>query len=178
MSEALLNQAAYFLQRGDLWRAEATYREVLTRDPLNFEACDALATILAQRGRAAEAASFFELALKMKPDDAIAHSNYGGVLDALGRRQEALEHYERALAIQERALGPDHPNVALTLELLAQAQKRSQEPRAKGIARLRDPRILLRSQQRPGIRFDQPPRDAGLQRRGGVAVGGALGGHE
>lgn len=100
MSEMLLNQAAHALQRGDLGRAEYCYREVLGRDPLNFEACDALATLLAQRGRAGEAALFFDVALKMKPDDAITRSNYGGVLDALGRRQEALEQYEQALQIQ------------------------------------------------------------------------------
>jgi tetratricopeptide (TPR) repeat protein len=100
MSEALLNQAAYFLQRGDLLRAEMTFREVLKRDPVNFEANDALATIFSQRGRPRDAAPFYEQALAINPGDAIAHSNYGGVLDALGRRQEALEHYERALAIQ------------------------------------------------------------------------------
>ena len=100
MSEVLLNQAAYFVQRGDLLRAEAVYREVLKHDPRNFEAHDALAAILNRRGRPQEALAFYEQALAIRPDDAIAHSNCGGVLDALGRRQEALAHYERALAIQ------------------------------------------------------------------------------
>ena len=45
MSEVLLNQAAYFVQRGDLLRAEAVYREVLKHDPRNFEAHDALLCI-------------------------------------------------------------------------------------------------------------------------------------
>ena len=72
MSEALLNQAAFALQRGDLWRAEYCYREVITRDPGNFEALDALAAVLAQRGRAEDAATLYERALRLKPDDAIA----------------------------------------------------------------------------------------------------------
>lgn len=100
MSEALLNQAAFFLQRGDLRQAEIVFREVLRRDPDNFEANDALAAILRQRGRPAEAVLFYEQALRINPGDAIARSNYGGVLDALGRREEALDQYEWALAIQ------------------------------------------------------------------------------
>ena len=100
MSEALLNQAAFALQGGDLWRAEFLYREVLKRDPDNFEACDGLAMILIRRGRAAEAAQFFEQALKLNPDDAIAQSNYGSVLESMGRRAEAVEHYDRALKIR------------------------------------------------------------------------------
>ena len=41
------------------------------------------------------------------------------VLDLQGRRDEAEALYKRTLAVQEQALGPDHPYVADTLENLA-----------------------------------------------------------
>jgi tetratricopeptide (TPR) repeat protein len=109
MSEALLNQAAFALRRGDLGQAEHCCREVLGRDPRNFEACDALAVILSRSGRLAEAAYFFEQALKLNPNDAIARSSYGDVLRAMGRSAEAVEQYDRALRIQ-----PDFTDAAIS----------------------------------------------------------------
>jgi tetratricopeptide (TPR) repeat protein len=100
MSEALLNQAAYALRQGDVGRAEYCCREVLKADPRNFEASDALAVILSQSGRLAEAANFFEHALTLNPHDAITRASYGDVLRALARHAEAVEQYDRALVIQ------------------------------------------------------------------------------
>src|SRR4029077_7422940 len=40
-------------------------------------------------------------------------NNLGGVLQVLGDLPGAREQYERALAISEAALGPDHPDVAI-----------------------------------------------------------------
>ena len=37
---------------------------------------------------------------------------------AQGRYAEAEPHYQRALAILEKVLGPDHPDVALSLNLV------------------------------------------------------------
>lgn len=55
--------------------------------------------------------------------------------------------YERALAIRERALGPDHPEVAATLESLAWTYGLRDEARAEGIAlRLRALDIRRRAQ--------------------------------
>jgi len=90
MSEALLNQAAFALRQGDVGQAEHCCREVLKADPRNFEACDALAVILSQSGRLAEAANFFEHALMLNPQDAITRSSYGDVLRALARHAEAV----------------------------------------------------------------------------------------
>jgi len=100
MSEALLNQAAFALRQGDVAQAEYCCREVLKADPRNFEACDALAVILSQSGRLAEAANFFEHALTLNAHDAITRSSYGDVLRALARHGEAVEQYDRALAVQ------------------------------------------------------------------------------
>src|SRR5947209_1846174 len=70
-SESLLDQAALCLQKGDLWRAEFLYRQVIQHAPFSFEAHVQLAIILTQRGQTQEAAKTFEQALRLKPDNAI-----------------------------------------------------------------------------------------------------------
>ena len=40
-------------------------------------------------------------------------------MNVLDERAEARRLYERTLAIKEKALGPDHPNVATSLSNLA-----------------------------------------------------------
>ena len=41
-------------------------------------------------------------------------NNIGSILRDQGRLDEALQYFQRALEIDERALGPDHPSVAMT----------------------------------------------------------------
>ena len=42
------------------------------------------------------------------------------ILQAMGKLAEAEPFYQRALAVWEKALGPDHPQVAAGLNNLAQ----------------------------------------------------------
>jgi tetratricopeptide (TPR) repeat protein len=42
------------------------------------------------------------------PDTALSLNNLGYLLRAQGQMSEARPYYERALAIYERVLGPDH----------------------------------------------------------------------
>jgi len=46
---------------------------------------------------------------------------------ARGALDEALPHYRRALALKEQLLGPEHPDVALTLNNLALLRKQQGE---------------------------------------------------
>jgi tetratricopeptide (TPR) repeat protein len=153
MSEALLNQAAAALHHGDLSRAEFCYREVLKQEASNFEAYDALATILIQRGRAAEAEPFFVQALRLNPHDAITLSNYGGALEALGRHEEALQHYDRALAVQ-----PDFPDAILNRAAALCLLGRYQET-LEGLGR-----VLLLSPGNPMALYNRGVALAGLER--------------
>jgi len=45
-------------------------------------------------------------------------NNLGWALQKLGDPQEAKKNFERALKIEEKAYGPDHPEVAGTLNNL------------------------------------------------------------
>jgi eukaryotic-like serine/threonine-protein kinase len=53
------------------------------------------------------------------PVAASVHNTVGGVHQASGALPEALAHYENALEIAERVLGPDHPEVPKTLTNIA-----------------------------------------------------------
>ncbi|MCX6927369.1 MAG: tetratricopeptide repeat protein, partial [Verrucomicrobia bacterium] len=55
---------------------------------------------LARQGQYAEAIKKYELALKLNPDDPIAHHNLGLSFAATGRSQEALREYSRALELK------------------------------------------------------------------------------
>jgi tetratricopeptide (TPR) repeat protein len=47
-------------------------------------------------------------------------NNLAQLYQAQGRYADAEPHYKRALAIYEKALGPDHPNLAASLNNLAE----------------------------------------------------------
>ncbi len=68
-------------------------------------------------------------------------NNLAGLYQAQGKYAEAEPLYQRSLAIMEKALGPDHPDVATSLEnyaaLLRQTARADEaarvEARAKAI---------------------------------------------
>src|SRR3984893_1865896 len=93
-------QAVAFHQAGRLVEAEQIYRQILQTQPTHFDCLHLLGVIYAQRGNPAEAVRQIDVALAINPNDASAHSNRGGSLLALQRRDEALASYERAIALQ------------------------------------------------------------------------------
>ena len=99
-SETLLDQAALCLAKGELWRAEFLYRQVIQDEPLRAGAHAALAAIFIQRGQTQEAVAALERALRLEPDDAWALFHYGNLLHALQRPLEALESYSHALQVR------------------------------------------------------------------------------
>jgi serine/threonine-protein kinase len=50
---------------------------------------------------------------------AIALNNLGVVYESLKKYEEARQMHERALALRQKALGPEHPEVANSLSNLA-----------------------------------------------------------
>ncbi|MEM9452796.1 MAG: serine/threonine-protein kinase [Myxococcota bacterium] len=78
--------------------------------------------MLRDQGKLDQALTYLELALTirqaMDPEHPRIPQNLnelGITLTAQGKPKEALDHYQRAVFIQERTLGPDHPELAKSL---------------------------------------------------------------
>ena len=97
--QELYGQAAALHQRGQLAEAEHLYRQVIKAVPKAFPPLHMLGVLKAQQGKAEEAEGLIAAALALNPRDGSALANYGNVLTLLGRFEEALQSYDRAMAV-------------------------------------------------------------------------------
>jgi len=102
--------------------SETLYETTIARNPDCWMAYNNLGILLVGSGRIAEAATAFQGALRMRPNDANNENNLGTALFRLGRSQEAIPEYEKALRIQ-----PDYPEVRFDLGLAFLQVGRSEE---------------------------------------------------
>jgi tetratricopeptide (TPR) repeat protein len=77
--------------------AEAWMRHRVAKYPTDFSANLQLGALALSRLDAAGAASALAVAVRAKPEDAIAHNLYGSALQTLGRSREALEQFQIAV---------------------------------------------------------------------------------
>jgi protein O-GlcNAc transferase len=98
--EQTLFEATVAHRRGQLEQAERLYRAVLDIDRRQFPALALLGMLKAQRGSYREAAAYLREALRLRPDDAGTHFNYGNVLLALQRFDDALDEFGKAAALR------------------------------------------------------------------------------
>ncbi|MEM7252335.1 MAG: tetratricopeptide repeat protein [Pseudomonadota bacterium] len=83
---------------------ERDLRDILSREPNNADALNALGYTLAdQTDRYDEAYDLVKRAYELKPNDHYIIDSMGWVLYRLGRYEEAVKHLERALGIQADA---------------------------------------------------------------------------
>ncbi len=81
---------------------EEDLRSIISREPNNAQALNALGYTLADRtDRYQEAYEFISRALEIKPDDYYILDSMGWVLYRLGRHQEALEYLRRAAGLTD-----------------------------------------------------------------------------
>jgi predicted O-linked N-acetylglucosamine transferase (SPINDLY family) len=108
-------------QAGDLPRAEGLYRQILQADPAHADAWHLLGVLCSQHGEPEWALEYIGIALVHRPA-APFHLNRGIAFQALGRRQEALDHFRQALQLR-----PDFPeahnNLANALYELGQSEQ-------------------------------------------------------
>src|SRR5258707_1870954 len=98
-AKELLKQALASHQAGRIAEAEERYETILSAFPDNYDAQHYLGVLRAQQGRNDEALVLIEAALIKNPSSARFHLNYGNVLHALRRHQDAMTSYDRALVI-------------------------------------------------------------------------------
>jgi predicted TPR repeat methyltransferase len=99
---ALLRHAVSLHQQGRLEQAQDLYRQVLEREPRQFDALHLSGVIERQRGDPARAAGLIREALRVDASQARAHCNLGAALQDLGQVEAALDSYETALRLDPR----------------------------------------------------------------------------
>jgi tetratricopeptide (TPR) repeat protein len=111
----LLYARALAYERSDrIDEAEADLRLLITLDPENTEALNALGYTLADRTeRFAEAHELIRMALARQPDNPAIIDSMGWVLFRMGRVEEALPHLRRAFELQRDAEIAAHLGEAL-----------------------------------------------------------------
>ncbi len=115
-------------QAGDLARAEALYRQVLS------ELHNRLGIVAAGQGKLDEAAASFRMLLQLRPDAPGGYTNLGNVLRLQGRLDEAVASWQQALALQP-GLAPAYNNLGLGLMHLGRlAEAQDQFRRALDLA--------------------------------------------
>jgi protein O-GlcNAc transferase len=125
MSEAvrdLLMKAFEAQQAGDATASAALCREILKREPDNFQALHFLGRLRAQAGDFAAAAALIARAVAVNPNAPAAHYNLGLALRALHRRDEEIACYRRALRLQ-----PDFAAAHNDLAIALNEQRRPEE---------------------------------------------------
>lgn len=73
---------------------------LIQRDPSDAQLRDDVAVLYMELNRPVEAVPHFEAALKLSPDSASAHFNFGTALAAAGRLDEAIVQYREALRMR------------------------------------------------------------------------------
>ena len=97
-------------------------KTLIAREPERVQLRDDIAVLYMELNRPAEAAAHFEATLKLKPDSAAAHFNYGTAVAASGRLDDAVAAYQRALQLRpEYAIA--HNNLGTALLQLGRPQQ-------------------------------------------------------
>jgi predicted O-linked N-acetylglucosamine transferase (SPINDLY family) len=97
--EKLLQQGMGFYQTGRLDEAEKTFLEIIRQYPNHGDAYNILGSLYAQHKNFPQAFSLFENALKIDPSNAVYNSNFGNVLQDMGRIEESLQYYNKAIGL-------------------------------------------------------------------------------
>jgi tetratricopeptide (TPR) repeat protein len=102
-AELLMLGARTYLTAGDSAEAEQLYRRVLAKDASYLPAYSALAQLYLQQRKLNEALSEFESLAKRESKPVAALTASGMILETQGKKDEARQRYERALAVDPAA---------------------------------------------------------------------------
>ncbi len=112
-----LDQAAKLLSRGSTTEAVVMLRQIIAADASNADARLLLGTALALNGNRSESIEKMAEAVRLRPQSASAHNQYGMVLSRFVEVKAARREFETALELDPR-LAEAHVNLSL---ILAQA---------------------------------------------------------
>src|SRR5439155_10022923 len=107
-----LEMAIRFHSAGQLQQAEQIYRQILALQPDNPDALHLLGVIAHQVGKSVGGLKLIERAIALNPGCSPYYNNYGEVLRALKRLQEAEAAYRKSLE-----LNPNSPDALSNLAI-------------------------------------------------------------
>ncbi|MDX2054815.1 MAG: tetratricopeptide repeat protein [Polyangiaceae bacterium] len=116
----LLTLATALHRQGRLEEAEATYAEVLAKNPRDYDALQLTGLICYQRGDYARAIDLMERAIKNGCRAAYVRVNLGAAYKAVGQLSLAQEQYRAALKLEPNSHDA-HKNLANVLQLTGDA---------------------------------------------------------
>jgi len=125
----IVAQAKEKLDKGDLEGAEELLLKSLEKNlKIIAEKKKAAASDAFELGSLKElqldyhsAKKYYEQAVQIEPDNTEYLNNFGSILKALGEHNNAIKNYEKALAIDLKVYGDQHPSVALDYNNLGMA---------------------------------------------------------
>src|SRR5262245_25005940 len=112
-------------QAGRFREAEAGYRQVLAREPKHAMTLQLLGLIAHQTGNPAAALELIQQAIKLQGDIPEFHHNAAQVLETLGRPDEAILSYRRALQFNPN-LSPAHESLGMAAARLERFEESAQ----------------------------------------------------
>ncbi len=120
--------AEMFLVQGQFQQAIEQYMQAATVAQLPADSLDHLGYTLLQTRHPELAEPYLRQALELRPDDPMAYSNLGNALQQMGRLQEALAAYRRALGTPEGAARPEtHNDFGVALARAGQMAEATEE---------------------------------------------------
>ncbi len=121
----ILNSLLEHYENGQFGDAEKLSLKITQDFPKHQFSWKILGAVLRELGRNSEALDANEVAVKLSPQDAVAHSNLGATLTELGRLHEAKASYTQAIALK-----PDYPEAHYNLGVTFQQLGRLNEAKA------------------------------------------------
>ena len=147
----LIPLSAATFERNQTWSEPLVFlRDCAAKSPDKFRPWYNLGTELGKAGQLAEAERALSRALAVRPDHSMAHNQLGNVYLLMGRRQQALVHYQKAvqhdpdnleamfnLAVEYDARGEGREAVRLFRQFVESAPPYYEEARRRAQLRLR-----------------------------------------
>jgi len=104
-AEEMFRQAVSAMQAGKFGGAERAFKHALKLEPRHIGALNLITVLLTSQGRFEEAEHYVTLALNEDTTSDVTFYNYGLILKALKRPDEALERFSQALKINPSIAG-------------------------------------------------------------------------
>jgi predicted O-linked N-acetylglucosamine transferase (SPINDLY family) len=108
LSASLFESAYQHFTAGRVAEAEHAVRQALQADPRHVDSLHLLGVIAGYAGQPQASLALFDQALALSPDFASAHANRGVALLALGRRDEAVTSFRRAVDLDSSHINGWH----------------------------------------------------------------------